>query len=29
MTVAASSAQAFIDVETRYGSHNYNPLDVV
>ncbi len=30
MTVATSSrAQALIDTETRYGSHNYHPLDVV
>ncbi len=31
MTVATSTtrAQSLIDVETRYGSHNYHPLDVV
>ena len=31
MTVATPStrAQALIDTETRYGSHNYHPLDVV
>ena len=29
MPVAPSSAQALIDIETRYGSHNYHPLDVV
>jgi ornithine--oxo-acid transaminase len=29
MPVASSSAQALIETETRYGSHNYHPLDVV
>ena len=29
MSVVTPSAQALIDVETRYGSHNYHPLDVV
>lgn len=29
MPVAPSPAQALIDTETRYGSHNYHPLDVV
>jgi len=29
MPVAPSAAQALIDTETRYGSNNYFPLDVV
>ncbi len=29
MPTQATSAQALIDTETRYGSHNYHPLDVV
>jgi ornithine--oxo-acid transaminase len=28
-TTASSPAQTLIDVENRYGSHNYHPLDVV
>jgi ornithine--oxo-acid transaminase len=29
MTAATVSAQALIDLESRYGAHNYHPLDVV
>lgn len=29
MSTTASHAQAFIDLEERYGAHNYHPLDVV
>ena len=29
MSTASLSAQALIDLETRYGAHNYHPLDVV
>jgi len=29
MSTATLSAQALIDLETRYGAHNYHPLDVV
>jgi len=29
MPVAPSTAQALIEIETRYGSNNYHPLDVV
>jgi ornithine--oxo-acid transaminase len=29
MSTTATHAQAFIDLEERYGAHNYHPLDVV
>jgi ornithine--oxo-acid transaminase len=29
MTTGTSAAQALIDLESRYGAHNYHPLDVV
>ena len=29
VTTSTTRAQSLIDVETRYGSHNYHPLDVV